>query len=379
MNLRSSAPNTPNKPRGVNVTPNTTPTRKLPHCRKCQRPRAGHPRSGCPYVEENNPAPTREATAEPDNHIAHALNSLHITPENDHNNTAANKENTSVRTRPNPSTAQPAQPRANATRLSLSTTAGEVFQRLRAGENEPPPYYDLSLSRRQSRIARIEEWQHSVAVAMESTESDTDGSGNCSGPLNVVDNASEGPSSNRSNSRRGLGLRNPNGGNGALLSLSSRSRASNSNSNGGARRPLVRSMSMEEREAFVKSLNEASDATVYVLPKVDIHDVNATAVKLGFRTRIVMNERDEDDLQALLVLARDEERFEWLSEKIEKEDKALRKGQQSTRTFGLVAGGAVIGAVGAWARVGVLVMLGYFDVDISIPYRTETSSYLSHE
>jgi len=108
-------------------------------------------------------------------------------------------------------------------------------------------------------------------------------------------------------------------------------------------------MSMEEREAFVKSLNEASDATVYVLPKVDIHDVNATAVKLGFRTRIVMNERDEDDLQALLVLARDEESFEWLSEKIEKEDKALRKGQQSTRAFGLVAGGAVIGAVGAWA------------------------------
>jgi len=106
---------------------------------------------------------------------------------------------------------------------------------------------------------------------------------------------------------------------------------------------------MEEREAFVKSLNEASDATVYVLPKADIHEVNATAVKLGFRTRIVMNEWDEGDLQALLVLARDEDSFEWLSEKIEKEDKALRRGQQSTKAFRLVAGGAVIGAVGAWA------------------------------
>lgn len=344
MNLRSSAPNTPNRPRGASVTPNTTPTRKLPHCRTCKRPRAGHPRSGCPYAEENNLAPTREATAEPDNHIAHALNSLHITPppgpENGQN-TAANKENTRVGTRPSPAAQQP---RAIATRLSLSTSAGEVFQRLRAGENlnlnqtrnEPPP----SLSRRQSRVARIEEWQHSVAVAMESTESDTDASGNCSGPLNVDDDAST-ESSSRSiarSTRRGLGLRNSNGASGAL-SLSS-------NSNGA--RPLVRSMSMEEREAFVKSLNEASDATVYVLPKADIHDVNATAVKHGFRTRIVMNERDEDDLQALLVLARDEQSFEWLSEKIEKEDRALRKGQQATRAFGFM-GGAVIGAVGAWA------------------------------
>src|SRR6266550_6932174 len=299
MNLRSSAPNTPNKPRGATVTPNTTPTRKPPHCRKCKRPRVGHPRSGCPYVEENNPAPTREATAEPDNHIAHALSSLHITPPLGPENTAANKENAGVGTRPSPA----AQPRATATRLSLSTTAGEVFQRLRAGENqtrnEPsPPYYDLSLSRRQSRIARIEEWQHSVAVAMESTESDTDGSGNCSGPLNVDHGASE--EGSRSNVRsRGLGLKNPNG----ALSLSSRSRASDSNDS--ARRPLVRSMSMEEREAFVKSLNEASDATVYVLPKADIHEVNATAVKLGFRTRIVMNEGDGGALKALLVLARE--------------------------------------------------------------------------
>ena len=110
-------------------------------------------------------------------------------------------------------------------------------------------------------------------------------------------------------------------------------------------------MSMEEREAFVKSLNQASDATVYVLPKADINDVQATAVKLGFRTRIVMNEKDKDDLQALLVLARDQETFEWLSEKIEKEDREATATKHSRHSIGLIAGGAVIGAVGAWASL----------------------------
>lgn len=109
---------------------------------------------------------------------------------------------------------------------------------------------------------------------------------------------------------------------------------------------------MEEREAFVRSLNQASDATVYVLPKADINDVRATAVKLGFRTRIVMNEKDNEDLQALLVLARDEETFEWLSEKIEKEDREATIAMKHSRhTISLMAGGAVIGAVGAWASL----------------------------
>lgn len=326
MNLRSSAPNTPNKPRAVSVTPTATPTRKAPHCRKCKRPRAGHPRSGCPYVEDNNPAPTREATPEHDN-ITHALNSLRITtpPEND----GANKEN--IESRP-----QPVARRPLATRLSLSTTAGEVFERLRRhDENQNQlPLHDIS--RRQSRIASIEEWQHSVAMAMAS-ESDTDGSGNCSGPL-IVEDASDIFSSNVYPRRSSRGESR----NGA--SLSSRSKAS-------ARRPLVRSMSMEEREAFVRSLNDASDATVYVLPKADINDVHATAVKLGFRTRIVMNEKDTEDLQALLVLARDQETFEWLSQKIEKEDREATAMKHSRHTLSFMAGGAVIGAVGAWASL----------------------------
>ena len=329
MNLRSSAPNTPNKPRAVSATPMATPTRKAPHCRKCKRPRAGHPRSGCPYVEDNNPAPTREATPEPDSLITHALNSLHITAPPEYE--GANKEN--IASRP-----QPVARRALATRLSLSTTAGEVFERLRRHDESQNqlPLHDIS--RRQSRIASIEEWQHSVAMAMAS-ESDTDGSGNCSGPLNVDDASEIMAFSSNTHPRRSSRGESRNG-----ASLSSRSKAS-------ARRPLVRSMSMEEREAFVRSLNQASDATVYVLPKADINDVHATAVKLGFRTRIVMNEKDDEDLQALLLLARDDETFKWLSDKIEKEDREATAMKHSRHAISLMAGGAVIGAVGAWASL----------------------------
>jgi len=64
---------------------------------------------------------------------------------------------------------------------------------------------------------------------------------------------------------------------------------------------------------------------------------------------------ESDDLQALLVLAREEEAVEWLFMKIEKEDReatlARRRGQHSGRSISIsaLAGGAVIGAVGAWA------------------------------
>ncbi|TFY63147.1 hypothetical protein EVG20_g6437, partial [Dentipellis fragilis] len=77
--LRSSAPNTPVAKK---ITPNTTPkssTRKVPHCTKCHRPRAGHPRQGCPYADADSPPPAtqpNEAAA-----ISDALGSLHIEQE----------------------------------------------------------------------------------------------------------------------------------------------------------------------------------------------------------------------------------------------------------------------------------------------------------
>lgn len=107
--------------------------------------------------------------------------------------------------------------------------------------------------------------------------------------------------------------------------------------------PLVRSMSLEERDIFVSSLTKASDATVYVVPSDEIHNIQASAIKLGFHTRIMVN-KDKHDPQGLLVLGQDEAAVRQLYERVEVERKKVSPGR-----LGAVAGGAMVGVVGAWA------------------------------
>lgn len=111
--------------------------------------------------------------------------------------------------------------------------------------------------------------------------------------------------------------------------------------------PIVRSMSVEEREFFVSSLTRASDATVYVVPKADIAMVHASATKLGFHARAVLGEDDDRDMQGLLVLGRDEKAVQKLSNQVAEGDRKMT-GRRSGK-LRAAAGGAVVGAVGAWA------------------------------
>ncbi|KAH0588037.1 hypothetical protein H2248_006769 [Termitomyces sp. 'cryptogamus'] len=46
--------------------------------------------------------------------------------------------------------------------------------------------------------------------------------------------------------------------------------------------PPIRSMSMEQREAFLSVLNNQSNASIYAVPRDDIYDIQASAVKVGF-------------------------------------------------------------------------------------------------
>ena len=108
------------------------------------------------------------------------------------------------------------------------------------------------------------------------------------------------------------------------------------------KQPIARSMSVEQREMFISTLTTASDATVYVLPSVDIHGIHAAAVKLGFHARVVLS-ADENDPQGLLVLGRDEKAAHKLFKKVEMESKV------PSGRLRVAAGGAVVGAVGAWA------------------------------
>ncbi|PFH47804.1 hypothetical protein AMATHDRAFT_6400 [Amanita thiersii Skay4041] len=351
MILRSSAPNTSNQnSRQENQIP--TPTRKAPQCRTCKRPRAGHPRSGCPYAN-NDPAPTREATAEAGGVLLNALGSFRISsPSRD--NEGAN-ENANNRPRAAARRLGPTE-----TRLSLlSTTSGEILERLRRTEENQRPLNDTQRRLR----ARIVDWQHSVAAAIsESTSSSTNSN-------NRGDGRPVTPSIVLIGSTSGVGNVGQQGETPVTIKATSRQRNSrnlspspsptprsrqNSGSRASGSRPLGRSMSIAEREEFIRGLVHASDATLYVLPKTDIFDVQASAVQMGFHARAVMNDDDESDLQGLLIIAREEDAAEWLLRRIEREDREVTDAQSeqvSVRTLQLTAaaGGAVIGAVGAWA------------------------------
>lgn len=98
---------------------------------------------------------------------------------------------------------------------------------------------------------------------------------------------------------------------------------------------------MEQREEFLSVLNDKSNATIYTVPRDDIYDVQASAIKVGFHARVVLG-KDTSDPQGLLIVGRDEAAVKRLHEQMEV------KRKQSTN-FRAATAGAVVGAVGAFA------------------------------
>jgi len=107
--------------------------------------------------------------------------------------------------------------------------------------------------------------------------------------------------------------------------------------------PLVRSMSIEERDMFISNLTQSSGAIAHVVPAGDVHNLQAYAIKIGFHARVVVN-KDKLNTEAVLVLGRDERAVQRLYEKVEMDRK-----QGSAGRLGAAAGGAMVGAVGAFA------------------------------
>ncbi|KAH9077057.1 hypothetical protein EDB83DRAFT_1669174 [Lactarius deliciosus] len=115
--LRSNT--TPNGRSGIETT--TTPTkspRKVPHCTKCQRPRAGHPRQGCPYTN----SPRHDAVRQD---LSVSMDSLVISPR---------KTQLNARRR---------LPAHDITLASLSTESDNILNRLIQPEDT---YEDFSLA-----------------------------------------------------------------------------------------------------------------------------------------------------------------------------------------------------------------------------------------
>ncbi|KAF9006725.1 hypothetical protein BDQ17DRAFT_1423591 [Cyathus striatus] len=77
---RSATPSTPIGRSSDVSTPSSTPGRKVPHCRTCGKPRAGHPRSGCkPADTSASPdASEGESTEVENDNIVNALGSIRL-------------------------------------------------------------------------------------------------------------------------------------------------------------------------------------------------------------------------------------------------------------------------------------------------------------
>lgn len=150
-------------------------------------------------------------------------------------------------------------------------------------------------------------------------------------------------------------------------------------------RPIRRSMSTQERDFFITNISNLSDATVYILPKVDIPTLVMEAANLGLYARWIMNQQDDADPNGFFVVGKNEEAvmklFRQLVQKaqsVESPLKSISSGNSSSSlpipstpgpnseatskntkgsspsksTIGMVAAGSVVmGVVGAWASL----------------------------
>ncbi|KAF8076770.1 hypothetical protein FPV67DRAFT_1472628 [Lyophyllum atratum] len=320
--LRSSAPNTPSGKSTTGSESSAVTPRKTPVCSKCKRPRAGHPRSGCPYVDSpSNGRTTQTPPVAAAKDIVDALGSMQLsgsTPERDEDTKAT------IRNRRRSSLAAALAPAPSL--LSLDSESQEIVERLlRPGMFDDDDFQTDA----GGTVARVVQWQDTLAatsvkpkakrVKMPGTlTSPSPESSMGSFPVDKTDKSAAPAASTIADAVDATPsppLRRP--------------------------KPLVRSMSVEERDVFLSSLGNSSGATVYVVPRDDIHSTHAEAIKLGFQARIVLG-KDKSDPQGLLVLGRNEAAVRRLYEQVEVERK-------KSSSFRAAAGGAVVGAVGAFA------------------------------
>lgn len=344
----------------VNATPSTTPTRKAPQCSICKRPRAGHPRSGCPYA--NSPA-TENSGEAATSQLSDAMGSMVIASplplERDEDKKAY------IRNRRRKS-ATPGGVPPSASLLSLSTDSHDIIQRLcQPGIlNTPRDEYGPAAGGKPTRIIR---WQETVQEGSTSAQANTKTRSTHGRPLlsgsimpgTLIPPTPEGSFVSPSKPIVNLKLESPSQSEGDVTDPEEAEQEeplSSSASITSTRRPrpLERTMSSVERNAFINQLDNEAPATIHLVPKLDIDAIAQRAMDLNFIAHQVMSDNDDDE-QALLILGRDERTVQSVVDKVEMENrKAAQSKQPQTPEKGrsalkTAAGAAVVGAVGAWA------------------------------
>lgn len=342
-------------------TPSVTP-RKAPHCTKCKRPRAGHPRSGCPYLDSPKAdQPSNSVASDVGIGLTDALGSMQIASapielvrerEEETKATIRNRRRLS---------AQPQLP-ASDSLLSLSTNSSEIVARLL----QPGMFDDTAdeedASGKKATDKKIVRWQETLAIpttpkAEPALKNKGKGRYPTRSPMPCTLDTPETSFASSTNSvlKQGIpAVESP------VEEEEEEPQATPDESTptqGQATpprraQPLVRSMSLEQREMFISNLTVKSPATIYILPKADIPTVTASATALGFHACAVIS-NDAEDPEALLILGQDLAAVKKLFGKVEEENrKHAEQGKGKPRpSLGLkaAAGGAVVGAVGAWA------------------------------
>ncbi|KAJ3878367.1 hypothetical protein F5051DRAFT_405931 [Lentinula edodes] len=323
-----------------------TPTRKLPHCSKCKRPRAGHPRSGCPFV-----TPTDENTSDRSStNLTNALGSMTL----DGQETPPPKTPARRTGRRSLGPAPPSVP------VEFEDTKQVIRERRRSEKA-------TTLAHSQTLQSLSDSDLEALLLPADTDVSD-DGKGGEAGEedqnkvhwkdrIGILSAGGDMPTRaimpgtlvtpSPWSSFASIPEENKDG----ISQTSSPSNASSSStetisvevvspSSTTAPRPLARTMSMEERAGFIAHLEELSSAKAYVLSRADLTELQGRAPQ-GLYTRFLM---DEEAGRNVLVVGRDEVDTERLYQTLNSEKQQARYATRGV-SMKSAAGGAVVGAV----------------------------------
>ncbi|KAJ3756150.1 hypothetical protein EV360DRAFT_48481 [Lentinula raphanica] len=321
-----SANNTPVKGHGTvasELDAIATPTRKVPHCTKCKRPRAGHPRSGCNFT----PA-TEEVATDTDKirvSLTDALGSMTISHDADPlPNTPARRKSRQRRKSEKAAVLGP-------TPTLQSLTDSDLEALLLPGDKDVSDDGKADGVEVGEEERKIVHWKDRIEMlsaggtittrAIMPGTLITPWSSIASIPEDIKEEIVdvESQESTASSSTETISVE--------IVSPSSTSP-----------RPLARTMSMEERAGFMAHLEELSNAKAYVVNPDDVAALLSQTPK-GLYTRHMVDEAAGRDV---LVVGRDEVEVNRLCVTLHAERaKYAKRGIN----FKAAAGGAVVGAV----------------------------------
>lgn len=333
-------------------TPGTSP-RRIPHCKTCHRPRQGHPRSGCPYIEPTMSDQTSGATED----IVDELSSLRIVNPNDERSSLSTETPTQSKNLKRRLSVRFALLPAGSL-ASLSTTSSEIVERLlQPGmmSNTSDDDYDDDggggggAGGDGDRQRAIMQWKRTLASPESLPE----------GAPELSSRASNEPgpyASSRACSGTGLSRRMP-----CTLRTPTPSLVSTEPLSSHPTRdsvdmnktvfldseikpdPLARTMSADERSLFLDNLTQSSGAApamLFSVPLIDLKAVQYDAEKLGFSVRILPNGNSRE--HRWVILAKEGDAAEFLEQRLTEEEE---KGRKVKGSLGVAAGGALVGAV----------------------------------